>query len=165
MSTPARLGCSKAFSRALIATALAVAAVSGASALAQAVYRYQDSRGNTVYTDKPPAGNDTVQRLEIPPQPAQPPARGQSDAEKRLLEAANRRSAELDRAAQDVVDAFNALRAAETRRDEGVEPQDGDRSGRFLRGQYWQRRQALERDVQAAQARLDEALARRNALR
>jgi len=44
-------------------------------------------------------------------------------------------------------------------------PQDGDRSGRFLRGQYWQRRQALERDVPAAQARLDEALARRNALR
>jgi hypothetical protein len=85
----------------------------------------------------------------------------------RLLKSlsANRRSAELDRAAQDVVDAFNALRAAETRRDEGVEPQDGDRSGRFLRGQYWQRRQALERDVQAARARLDEALARRNALR
>jgi hypothetical protein len=82
-----------------------------------------------------------------------------------LLEAANRRSAALDRAAQDVVDAFNALRAAETRRDEGVEPQDGERSGRFLSGQYWQRRQALERDVQAAQARLDEAMARRNALR
>lgn len=149
----------------LIATSLAVAAVSGTSALAQSVYRYKDSQGNTVYTDKPPAGNDTVQRLETPPQPAQSPPRGQSDAEKKLLEAANRRSAELGRAAQDVVDAFNALRAAEARRDEGVEPQDGDRSGRFLRGQYWQRRQALERDVQAAQARLDEAMARRNALR
>ena len=147
----------------LIAAALATAA--GTSPLAQPVYRSKDSRGNTVYTDKPPAGNDTVQRLEIPPQPAQSPPRGQSDAEKRLLEAANRRSAELDRAAQDVVDAFNALRAAEARRDEGVEPQDGDRSGRFLSGQYWQRRQALERDVQAAQARLDEAMARRNALR
>jgi uncharacterized protein DUF4124 len=148
---------------ALIATALATAA--GTSALAQAVYRYKDSRGNTVYTDKPPAGNDTVQRLESPPPPAQSPARGQSDAEKKLLEAANRRSAELDRAAQDVVDAFNALRAAEARRDEGIEPQEGDRSGRFLSGQYLQRRQALERDVQAAQARLDEAMARRNALR
>ena len=151
------------YATALIATALAVAA--GTSALGQGVYRYKDSQGNTVYTDKPPAGNDTVQRLEIPPQPAQSPARGQSDAEKKLLEAANRRSADLDRAASDVVAAFNALRAAEARRDAGVEPEEGDRSGRFLRGQYYQRLQALERDVQAAQARLDEALARRNALR
>ncbi|HEY1291349.1 MAG TPA: DUF4124 domain-containing protein [Burkholderiales bacterium] len=152
------------------ATAVTVAtlALLATSALAQAVYRYKDPQGNTVYTDKPPAGNDTVQRLEMPPQPAQAvqaPARGQSDAEKKLLEAANRRSADLDRAAQDVVDAFNALRAAETRRDEGVELQDGDRSGRYLSRQYFQRRQALELDVRAAQARLDEAMARRNALR
>jgi uncharacterized protein DUF4124 len=152
------------------ATAVTVAtlALLASSALAQAVYRYKDSQGNTVYTDKPPAGNDTVQRLETPPPPARafaPPARGQSDAEKRLLEAANRRTADLDRAAQDVVDAFNAVRAAEARRDEGVELQDGDRSGRYLSRQYFQRRQALELDVQAAQARLDEAMARRNALR
>ena len=147
------------YATALVATALAIAAVSATSALAQAVYRYKDSQGNTVYTDKPPAGNDTVQRLEIPPPPAQSPPREQNDAEKKMLEAATRRSAALDRAAQDVVDAFNVLRAAEARRDEGVELQDGDRSGRFLSGQYWQRRKALERDVQAAQARLDEAMA------
>jgi uncharacterized protein DUF4124 len=156
------------YAAALIATSLAAVAASCTSALAQAVYRYKDSQGNTVYTDKPPAGNDTVQRLETPPQPARAvptPARGQSDAEKRLLEAANRRTADLDRAAQDVVDAFNALRAAQARRDEGVELQDGDRSGRYLSRQYFQRRQALELDVQAAQARLDEAMARRNALR
>jgi len=147
---------------------VATLALLASSALAQAVYRYKDSQGNTVYTDKPPAGNDTVQRLETPPQPARavpPPARGQSDAEKRLREAANRRTADLDRAAQDVVDAFDALRAAQARRDEGAELQDGDRSGRYLSRQYFQRRQALELDVQAAQARLDEAMARRNALR
>jgi len=150
------------------AVTVATLALLATSALAQAVYRYKDSQGNTVYTDKPPAGNDTVQRLETPPRPAQavpPPARGQSEAEKRLLEAANRRTADLDRAAQDVVDAFNALREAQARRDEGVELQDGDRSGRYLSRQYFQRRQALELDVQAAQARLDQALARRNALR
>ena len=50
-------------------------AVLGTSALAQAVYRYKDSQGNTVYTDKPPAGNDTVQRIETPPPPAPSPAR------------------------------------------------------------------------------------------
>src|SRR5262245_42409767 len=111
------------YATALIAIALAVVAASATRALAQAVYRYKDSQGNTVYTDKPPAGNGTVQRLEIPPPPVQAPAKGQSDAEKRLLEAANRRSADLDRAAQDVVTAFNALRAAEARRDDGVEVQ------------------------------------------
>ncbi|HJY78285.1 MAG TPA: DUF4124 domain-containing protein [Burkholderiales bacterium] len=152
------------------ATAVTVAtlALLATSALAQTVYRYKDSQGNTVYTDKPPAGNGTVQRLEIPPQPpqpVQPAAGGQSDAEKKLLEAANRRTADLDRAAEDVVTAFNALRAAEARRDEGVELQEGDRSGRYLSRQYFQRRQALELDVRAAQAQLDEALARRNALR
>ena len=150
------------------AVTVATLALLATSALAQAVYRYKDSQGNTVYTDKPPAGNETVQQLETPPRPAQavpPPARGQSEAQKRLLEAANRRTADLDRAAQDVVDAFNALREAQARRDEGVELHDGDRSGRYLSRQYFQRRQALELDVQAAQARLDEALARRNALR
>src|ERR1051326_775425 len=102
---------------------VATLALLATSALAQAVYRYKDSQGNTVYTDKPPAGNDTVQRLETPPRPAQavpPPARGQSEAEKRLLEAANRRTADLDRAAQDVVDAFNALREAQPRLDEAL---------------------------------------------
>src|SRR4026208_416529 len=99
------------------AVTVATLALLATSALAQAVYRYKDSQGNTVYTDKPPAGNETVPRLAKPPPPppAPPPARGQSEAQKRLLEAANRRTADLDRAAQDVVDAFNALREAQAR--------------------------------------------------
>src|ERR1041385_2534426 len=53
------------------AVTVATLALLATSALAQAVYRYKDSQGNTVYTDKPPAGNETVQRLENAP-PARP---------------------------------------------------------------------------------------------
>src|ERR1041384_2939227 len=128
------------------AVTVATLALLATSALAQAVYRYKDSQGNTVYTDKPPAGNDTVQRLETPPRHAQavpPPARGQSEAEKRCPHEANRRTADLDRAAQDVVDAFNALREAQARRDEGVELQDGDRSGRYRSEEHTSELQSL----------------------
>src|ERR1044071_4485212 len=38
------------------AVTVATLALLATSALAQAVYRYKDSQGNTVYTDTPPAG-------------------------------------------------------------------------------------------------------------
>ena len=146
----------------LIAIALAVLAP---PAGAQNVYRCTDANGRITYTDHPAAGNCTAQRVDLPPPPAAPRAPGLSDAEKRLLEQANRRTAELDRATADIVAAFNALRGAEARREQGVEPLEGERSGRRFRPEYWQRQQALEREVADARARLDEALDRRNALR
>jgi hypothetical protein len=88
-----------------------------------------------------------------------------SAAEKRLLEQANKRAAQLDRATADIVTAFNALRAAEARREQGVEPLEGERSGRRFRPEYWERQQALQRDIEEARAQLDDALARRNAFR
>ncbi len=135
------------------------------SACAQAaeveVYRCVGAQGQTVYTDKPGA-NCTRQRMEIAPSA---PATGLSEADKKLLEQADRRLVELDRATADIVKAFNALRAAEARRDQGVEPLEGERAGRRFRPEYWARQQALQRDVDSARATLDEALARRNALR
>jgi hypothetical protein len=94
-----------------------------------------------------------------------PLAQALSEAEKRLLEQANRRAAALDRAVDDIVAAHKALRAAEASRDSGVEPLEGERQGRRFRPEYWDRQNALESDVASARARLDEALARRNALR
>jgi len=146
----------------LIAVALAALAP---TAGAQSVYRCTDAQGRITYTDEPTAGNCTPQKVDVPSQPAVPRATGLSDAEKKLLEQANRRAAELDRATADIVSAFNALRAAEARREQGVEPLEGERSGRRFRPEYWQRQQALERDVEDARARLNEALERRNALR
>jgi peptidoglycan hydrolase CwlO-like protein len=97
--------------------------------------------------------------------PSGKPAAGLSKADKKLLEQANERAAKLDRATDDIVTAHNALRAAQARREEGVEPLEGERSGRRYRQAYWERQQALSRDVEEAKARLDDALAQRNALR
>jgi uncharacterized protein DUF4124 len=139
-------------------------AVLAPAAWAQSVYRCTDAQGRVTYTDDPSAGNCTPTRIEAPSESSAPP-RGLSASEKQLLEHAERRTVELDRALSDVVSAFNALRAAEARREQGVEPLEGERSGRRYRPEYWERQKELESEVAAARARLDDALARRNALR
>jgi hypothetical protein len=88
-----------------------------------------------------------------------------SEADKKLLEEASERAAKLDRATDDIVTAFNALRAAEARREQGIEPLEGERSGRRYRPEYRERQRALGRDVEEARASFNDALARRNALR
>ena len=150
----------------LIRTAFAAALAALAPiAAAQGVYKFVDPSGRTVYTDDPNAGSGTAQRVELLSQPAGTLAAGLSEAEKKMLEQANRRLAALDRAIEDIIAGHRAFRAAEARREQGVEPLEGERAGRLLRAQYWARQQALEREVEAARTRLDEALARRNALR
>jgi hypothetical protein len=131
---------------------------------AEGIYKHTDPSGRVTYSDDPAAGNGTVQRVEIPSPPGGKPAPGLSEADKKLLEQANERAAKLDRATDDIVTAFNALRAAEARR-EGIAPLEGERSGRRYRPEYWERQQALSRDVEEARASLNDALARRNALR
>jgi hypothetical protein len=148
----------------LVLIAVALAGFSS-TAVAQGVYRHVDPNGRITYSDDPKGGDGAVTQVEIPSQPGGKPASGLSESEKILLQQANRRAAELDRATADIVAAFNALRAAEARREPGVEPLEGERSGRRFRPEYWQRQQALKRDVDEARMRLDEAFARRNAWR
>ncbi len=84
--------------------------------------------------------------------------------------AAQDRSAQLERAHEEVVAAFNALKDAEARRERGIEPLPGERIGtvkgrsRFA-DEYHTRQKALEAELAAARARLERALARRNELR
>ena len=154
------------FVRTVLFAALSFAIL--AQAGAQTVYKYTDPKGGTVYTDDPKAAPGQVQRLELPregnvastPRPAQ-----LSAADRQTLGDAQRRAAALDRATDDIIAASRALREAEERRERGVEPLEGERAGRRFRPEYWQRRQAEEQGVAAARARLDDALARRNALR
>jgi hypothetical protein len=146
----------------LIAAALTAIAP---GALAQDVYKHTDPSGRVTYSDDPAAGKGTVERVQIPSQPGGKPAAGLSEADKKLLGQANERTANLDHATDDTVAAFNALRAAEARRERGIEPLEGERSGRRYRPEYWERQQALGRDVEEARASLNDALARRNALR
>jgi hypothetical protein len=151
-----------------VATAV-TAAIAATAAAAQDIYRYPGPGGVPVYTDDPAAATRGARKIDLPASapvpPASPSPPRMSDADRELLKQADARAAALDRAVADIVAAYQALRTAEARRDEGVEPLEGERQGRRHRPEYWQRQHALEQDVVAAKARLDDALARRNALR
>jgi hypothetical protein len=84
--------------------------------------------------------------------------------------AAQSRSGELDRAYEEARAAALALKDAETRRDQGIEPQEGDRQGTSAGGtrptpQYLGRQQLLEHEVEMARRRYDAALKRWNDLK
>ena len=83
---------------------------------------------------------------------------------------AQNRSAELDKAYEEARAAGLALKEAEKRRDEGVEPQAGERQGSATGGtrptdQYLGRQMQLEMDVEQARKRNDAALKRWNDLK
>jgi hypothetical protein len=80
------------------------------------------------------------------------------------------RRAELDKAVEEARTASLALKDAEARRDQGVEPAEGDRLGTSAGGtrpspQYLGRQQQLEMEVELARKRYDAALKRWNDLK
>jgi hypothetical protein len=80
-----------------------------------------------------------------------------------------KRSAELERAYQDMVAAQHALDDAKERRD-GLQPEEGDRAGTAkgtsrLKPDFFERQRSLEREVALAQWRYEQALERWTALR
>lgn len=80
------------------------------------------------------------------------------------------RRAELDKAYDEARAAYQALKEAETRRDQGVEPQPGERQGTAAGGtrpseQYVGRQILLEQEVEMARRRYDAALRRWNDLK
>jgi Domain of unknown function (DUF4124) len=151
------------FVRVVLAFLLGAAGAAGA----QPVYKYTDPKGVTVYTDDPKAAGK-ARKLDAPPPagaPSAAPSARLSELDQQMLGDAARRAAALDRATDDIISSSRMLREAEDRREQGIEPREGERMGRRFRPEYWQRRQAEEQEVVAARARLDDALARRNALR
>jgi hypothetical protein len=77
---------------------------------------------------------------------------------------------ELDKAYEEARAAQQALKAAETRRNEGIEAQEGDRQGTASGGtrpteQYLGRQQLLEHEVELARRRYEAALKRWNDLK
>lgn len=76
----------------------------------------------------------------------------------------------LEQAYEEARAAEIALRAAEAKRDQGAEPQEGERSGTAAGGSrlndsYLSRQAALEREVEAARKRHEEAIKRWNDLK
>jgi hypothetical protein len=80
------------------------------------------------------------------------------------------RTSMLDRAYAEVRAADAAVKAAEAKRDQGEEPQGGERSGTAtgfsrLNENYFARQQALEQEIAAARKRYDDAVKRWNDLK
>ena len=76
----------------------------------------------------------------------------------------------LDKAYEETRAAQQALRAAEAKRDQGVESQEGERSGTAAGGSrpnenYFARQVMLEQEVAAARKRYEDALKRWNDLK
>jgi type II secretory pathway pseudopilin PulG len=80
------------------------------------------------------------------------------------------RSAQLDKAYEEARAAYNALKEAETRRDQGVESQPGERAGSAAGGSrptesYFARQALLEQEVEMARRRYEAAMKRWNDLK
>lgn len=83
---------------------------------------------------------------------------------------AQNRSADLDKAYEEARAAYLALKDAEQRRDQGVEPQPGERLGSAAGGsrpteQYFGRQAQLEQEVELARKRYEAAQKRWNDLK
>jgi len=84
--------------------------------------------------------------------------------------AAQNRPSELDKAYEEARAAAIALKDAEARRDQGIEPQEGERMGTSSGGtratpQYLGRQQLLEHEADMARRRYEAALKRWNDLK
>jgi hypothetical protein len=141
---------------------------------ADTIYKQQLSDGRIVYADHRIKGAKLMYKVEMPdaPAPAATPA-GRPDAkaeaaalDKRLRE----RSAALERAQRDIVDAGQALNQAKRELEVGKEPlpsemQSNATGATRVLPQYYERLKKLEQGVAQAQARADSAYEALNKLR
>lgn len=154
----------------LLLVALCAAATPAGTSLAAEVFRWQDERGAVHYGDLPPPGATVERRFD----PRETGSTVATDLEPRAIEAARERarhrSEALARAHQALIDAQADYAGARARRERGLEPLPGERLGTVgggsrLAPSYFDRIDALDQAVAQARARLDEAIANRNALR
>lgn len=154
--------CTGAAASALLWIALAASAQT-------TIYKVQYPDGSIGFTDKPPANAKVIESREpgrevnvIPP-----PARPRTE---RSTSTSSSAGATLDDAHAEVLAAERALEDARTRKVAGKDPLPGERlglsgGGTRLGPAYETRQQALDEAIAAAEARLKEAYAARNALR
>ena len=165
-----------AYNRLAAYLALLVGACVSTSLMAETLYKSTDSSGRVSYSDKPMPGAVKVERVLVEPLDPENAARGEAEHEKLRQQAEEfqqrerKRERALDDTHAEVIAALNALKEAQQRREAGVEPLPGERlgkigSGSTLATSYFERQQALDREVSAAQLRLEQAYARRNEVR
>jgi len=145
-------------------------------AAAQTLYKSVRPDGSVEYSDKPSRDAVKVERYEIAPvnpQDAAREAQQRAEDQRRLREfeqREHRRKQALDSADAELNAALEALKIAQQRLNEGLEPQPGEITG-TVRGltrrndAYYERMQRLGQDVVEAQRRIDRAYAARNGVR
>lgn len=142
----------------------------------QTLYKSTDSNGRVTYSDQPAPGAVEVKGARGEPIDPQSAARAEAEREQlrrqgeEFQQRQRQRERALDAADAEVTAAANALKEAQRRREAGVEPLPGERLGKVGGGSnfapaYFERQQALDGEVSAAQQRLEEAYARRDEVR
>jgi hypothetical protein len=148
---------------------LALAAAHAADA--QKIGRYVFPDGRVVYSDLPVPGAKLVNEVAPPPPPsASPPAPRESKAAAPKADPGAARVQRLDQADAEVRTATEALERARAQLQDGIEPFPGERTGTASGGSrlneaYDARQTANQRAVADAEARLQRAVAARNAAR
>lgn len=141
-----------------------------------AIEKYVTPDGKVIYSDTPVPGAQSVKKLEsVPVEPNETEGRrgGPPAASSPGTQGGGppvQRDTRLDAATQAVRDASDALEAAKIKRDTGREPRPNERQGTAsgrsrLNDDYFERIKQLEKGVEDAQKRLDEAYRTRNNLR
>lgn len=160
--------------RSLQLVVLALMVACAGAALAQKIGRYVFPDGRVVYSDQPVPGARLVNEVAPPPPPGAPPPvinpREGATARPGGETPGAARSRALADADAEVRAATTALEQARARLQAGVEPLPGERTGTAKGGSrlneaYEARQAANQQAVADAEARLQRAIAARNAAR
>ena len=144
------------------------------AASAEPVYKYRMPDGRIVYTSEVLRNAKLLDTLRdpTPPQPVDPGAEAKrKNTQNALQRTSNDRLAALARADVAVVEAARILDAAKARQATGVEPEEGERVGTVrggrgrARDEYLERQAELQKAVDDARARLEEAYRTRDSLK
>lgn len=158
--------------RAFICASLLLAAALPAGA--NTIYKQQLPDGRIVYSDHKIKGAKLLYKVDMPDAQtpaAAPAARPNAKAEAVALDRRLReRSAALERAQREIVDAGQALNQAKRELELGKEPLPSEMQSNAMGGtrvlpQYYERLKKLEQGVAQAQARADSAYEALNQLR
>lgn len=140
------------------------AALLGAPALAQTLYKSTMPDGRVVYGDKPAPGAVKVE--ETRPDTSKKGIEGVTTREAEVLKQLEQARRNRTEASEEVAAAEKALRAAEAARSAGKEPLASERLGTVggkqrLTDAYWERQKRLEQDVEEARRKLEKVRAGR----
>ena len=151
---------------------LIVLALAAANAVdAQKIGRYVFPDGRVVYSDQPVPGAKLVNEVAPPPPPsASPPVSREGKAAAPGADSGPERVRRLEQTDAEVRAATEALERARAQLQAGIEPFPGERTGTAgggsrLNEAYDARQAANQRAVADAEARLQRAVAARNAAR